>query len=135
MREFKFNEKQPNNQMELKIAGNIFRFNPLSSKAINAVQDNVKDSEELYKNIEVAKSDANLSDAEKIKKINRLNLEACKQLAKAINAILGDGAYEVIFNERTLAYEEHNDVYCFILESMTEYSNLITNERTTNKAS
>ena len=132
MKEFNFKEKKRNDGMSLKIGDAIFNFNPLSAKVISASKVYLNENAKLQEDIDIAKNDTVLSDEEKLKKIDKLNLEACESIARTVDGILGNGAYEKIFNDRTVDYDEHTEVVCFIFENLEEYGKAIVDERTTN---
>lgn len=125
MKKFEFENKRTNHDLELEIGGTVFRFNPLTAKVMKACEKFAVTNEVLQNNLKSIKS----GDDELYKK---LNLDTCKICAEFIESTLGGNAYDQIFENRTLDFEEHMNVTAFILEAISEYSIKIVNEHTAN---
>lgn len=123
MKKFEFKNKRINPDLELEIAGTVFRFNPLTAKVFEACEKFEATNKIFQNSLKSIKS----GDVELYKK---LNLDGCKICAEFIKTTLGANAYNQIFECRTLDFEEHMSITAFILENITEYSEKITNEHT-----
>lgn len=123
MKKFAFENKRTNPDLEIEIGGIVFKFNPLTAKVMKACEKFAITNEVLQNNLK------NIQSGD-IASYKKLNLDACKICAEFIENTLGGNAYDQIFENRTLDFEEHMNVTAFILENITEYSIKITNEHT-----
>lgn len=130
MREFKFKELPQNHDLEVKIAGIVFKFNPMSVKVSKACEKFVIVNETLMNSIDTLKTAED--NEENRKKLAKLNTDGCKICLEFIDSVLGLGSYESLFAERNFDLEESMGLVTFLLESIREYCQDIKNEYSVN---
>lgn len=112
MSKFTFDKKEPK-LLELEIEGKIFRFNPYSLTAKKAAERFVVCQQQILNA---------LKKHQETKELEKLVLKSCNLVRETINRMIGKGAYERIFDGRTVDFEEHQKLITFIFEEITEFS-------------
>lgn len=123
MKEFKF-KAQKVEELILKIDGKEYTFNPLTYNTKKAMEKYVIMNQTL-----VNKSKKPNNSKEDLDKII---MDACDLARETVNKILGAKAYDKIFNNRTVIFEEQQELLSYIFESITEFSRKIEHEYTAN---
>jgi len=107
MREYQFN----NQNIELRIAGHVFTVNPAEGNFMKKLAEVKKDAElHLKKTKETAKTDDILTAFN----------DAVSFLKSSIDALLGEGSSDRIFQDRSENLLDLIDVLAFISDTVTE---------------
>lgn len=98
-----------NNALQLDIAGHIYTIDVMDASVVKKMQEFSKEA------IEKGNALMECEDYEKAL------LEACAFCGRAIDEILGEGAYKKIFKNRTINIIDHIDLINFIAAKITEF--------------
>lgn len=114
MRKFEFEKQEKPELLKLEINGRNFTFNPMSLNVKRASDKFVKGQQFLVKKIK--------KDNLKQEEVNEIVYKSCDLVRETINYILGNGAYEKIFEGRTIDFEENQKLITFLFEEVTKFT-------------
>lgn len=113
MNKFTFDKKEQR-LLVVEIEGKKFSFNPLALNVAKASERFVKCQQPFVNKLKeknIAKKD-----------LDQLVIKSCTLVRETVNSILGKGAYERIFANRTVNFEEHQNLMTYLFEEITEFS-------------
>lgn len=114
MRKFVFEKNEKPELLKLEIDGKNFTFNPMSLSVKRASEKFIKGQEYIVKKIK--KGD--LAQEE----VAQLVYKSCDLVRETVNYILGKGAYEKIFDGRTIDFEENQKLITYLFQEITEFT-------------
>lgn len=114
MGKFVFEKQEKPELLKLEIGSKNFTFNPMSLTVKKASEKFVKGQEFLVKKIKKG----NLSKEE----VADIVYKSCDLVRETINYILGKGAYEKIFDGRTIDFEENQKLITFLFQEINEFT-------------
>lgn len=114
MRKFEFKNQEEVKLLTLTIDGKEYSFNPFSLEVKKASEKYVVCQEPLINNLKKE----NLSNDE----LSKIVIASCELVKNTINAVVGKGTYERIFDGRTVNFEEHQELMAFVFDEITEFS-------------
>lgn len=114
MRKFVFDKQEKPELLKLEINGRNFTFNPMALSVKRASEKFIKGQEHLVKRIKKGE----LSKEE----VADVVYKSCDLVRDTITIILGKGAYEKIFDGRTIDFEENQKLITFLFQEITEFT-------------
>lgn len=114
MRKFEFEKQEKPEMLKLEINHKNFTFNPMSLTVKKASEKFIKGQEFLVKKIKKG----NLTQEETADIVYK----SCDLVRETVNYILGKGAYEKIFDGRTIDFEENQKLITFLFQEITDFT-------------
>lgn len=114
MNKFTFDKKEQK-LLTVEIEGKVFRFNPHTLVVKMASEKFVKCQEPLINKMKKK----NLSK----KELDDVVIRSCSLVRETVNNILGKGAYEKIFKNRTVDFYDHQNLITFLFNEILAFSN------------
>lgn len=114
MRKFVFDKQEKPELLKLEINGRNFTFNPMALSVKRASEKFIKGQDYLVKRIQ--------KGSQNKEEVADIVYKSCDLVRDTINTILGKGAYEKIFDGRTIDFEENQKLITFLFQEIASFT-------------